>query len=302
MHSIQLLFNLSPFLFIAFCIYLDLNRMYPVRDEKSVSDSISVIASIALFLATLPFIYLFFVPNRYEILLCFLLIEMQLLFQTAVGLGYWVKEYKKICFFDKLKRSLLQEWNLIARLPAFYVKSRVNPCLMDLMVQLALIDGHIDESEMSSLQNSAQKLKIDNLRSLIEDRSRFSRTELFESFHKTLHLLLLEKPSARQLAAVRDGIYHFSCVDHGLEENEKIILKEIKEKISAYLEGEKKEELFDLYLVIQNEEQKNKINKIEECKQNPYKLDRFYTKRYALKAAKKYREMKLPIFIVKRVG
>jgi hypothetical protein len=138
--------------------YLIINKLWKRRAVREVAESISVGAALLGLSTAAPFLALFLLVDHSPLGAAKTLVGIVTgLVFVLVGSGLWVTELGERRFFSLLIRSLRLERKESGDLIRWMVQPKGADRIVNVLHQLAAVDGHIDESEAILIRTFAEQ-------------------------------------------------------------------------------------------------------------------------------------------------
>jgi hypothetical protein len=136
--------------------YLIINKLWKRRAVRDVAESISVGAALLGLSTAVPFLILFVAIDQSPAGAVKTLIGILTgIVFVLIGSGVWVPELRERRFFSLFVRALRLERKESADLIKWLVQPKGADRILNVLYQLASVDGHIDETELSMIRNFA---------------------------------------------------------------------------------------------------------------------------------------------------
>ncbi len=240
--------------------YLGTNKIWKRKHEKSVAQSISLVAraiSIATNLTLLiqSFSTIFIAVN-FGI---WLIVEIIL---VLIGSGLWVAGEQKKSFLQRVKEALKLESEEAGDLAkSLFLPSNADNVLT-ILGRLALVDNQLDQKEKEILQSFADDWKVnfdpDKIGHL-EESDQFSS---YDRLRKDLDEYLKLSPPDQQVSQLADIMQTLIKIDGDVSHEEELIVEELLGLINRYLDKHEEDNRFYIAIVPQDAEQETAIKSL----------------------------------------
>lgn len=246
-----------PLIATVIIAYLGTNKIWKRKHEKSVAQSISLVArgisivtNIVLLIQSFPAIFL---AANFAI---WLTVEIVL---VLIGSGLWVAGEQKKSFWVRIKEALKLESEEAGDLALSLFKPSNAENVLNILGRLALVDNQLDQKEKEILRSFADDWKVhfdpDQI-SHLEGGNQFAS---FDLLRKDLEEYLKLSPPEQQVSQLADIMQSLIKVDGDVSQEEELIVEELLGLINRYLNQHHDEERFFIAIVPQGEEQENAI-------------------------------------------
>ncbi len=303
---LQVLISISLFTG-AFINYLTLNKLWPRKHEPEVASSFSVVAQIIGIASTIPFLL-----NSVLVLGDWKLAIQQLMtlalttFFLFLGIGFWVKERRRLGLWQKFLKALKQEskesTNLIQALSQPSGKKQ----LLSMLYRLAWLDDKLDEKEKQYLQMFADNWEID-IQHLLQQPPPEKGLEKFNKIREEVISYLATKPSQEQALSLSDVVRTLVKIDQVVTREEELIAEEVCDILNNYA-GQGKRAVYGL-IIKPDPAQEPNLRKLVASLQEEYILggcgflvETYQTQAYAEALSEFYREQGFFTVIHKYAG
>jgi hypothetical protein len=280
----------------AFQVYFIVNKLWPRRRDRTVSESISISA---MFISILiNFLFAFknlitsgipqFVANFFW-LFCSGLTGM-------VGIGFWVASGEKKSFRSLVRQALKLESQEAASLARDFFRPVGAGKVLEILEQLAMVDNILTRKERGFIQSFSDSWGI-NLNWGSSIKSDGSRAGIgYRHLIEKMNQYLSERPPRNQVSQLADVIHLLVRIDGSVSSGEAMMCVELTGLINNYLDQDHGGG-FVVAVVYQDEEQEVKLQKsFSELKKSSflggfaYVSDRFYSQTYAELVCEEYRK------------
>ena len=290
-------------------IYLQVNKVWKRKHEKTVAESLSVMGaliSIWFYLAFLAKATL--IDKSYSTTVNSLINLGYYSTVFLISIGIWVKENQRNTNFFRL---FLKALNLERREAGDLIKSLIHPegaeHILIILEKLAAVDGEIAKEEIKFINEFAREwhLKPPNL-----NVGTVEGTSLREVRQATLDYLEINPPIA-QAAQLVDLITLLIKADDKVTEEEQLLLGELSGLLQHYQqENNQPVTIYEVLVVPQNskyniiltfQEILPKTKLVNRRGGEVILIDSFYSEGYAEKISEKYMQEGLLSFVIKKI-
>jgi hypothetical protein len=235
--------------------YLQVNKVWPVRHEKSVAESISVASNlIALLPSILALIDTCFNQDWRGVSNLAIALALTV-FYTLLGIGWWVPNERKKGFFRLLKSSLKKEKRSLGDLAkAIFIPNGADR-IIEVLSRIALIDKNLDDREKEFIQTFANSWGVKISWHEIEKLADASDQENYIKLRYSIVDYLATSPSKEQVSQLSDVLNHLANIDDSVSEQEELIISELCGMLANYVNGTEKIVRYEVNIVPQSDEQ-----------------------------------------------
>jgi len=274
-------------------MYLTVNKLWKRKHEKSVSESISIVAYFLAILVHLPFMIKFiFIDHSPIPAINDALSVSGYSVIIVIGVGVWVKENRNTGFFKLFIKAL----HLERKESADLIKSLVQPSgakqILSILQKVACLDQDIAEEEVKLVNNFAQQWRLDIPSA--EEWSLSKETNLLDIRESVVDYLKISPPS-QQASELIDLVKLMIIADNKLTEEENLFLSEVTGMIKDYVERDGEAVMYHVLIVPQNQSQFDAVKTIfpnsEPVERRGGKVlvrGQFFSKEYANAICQKY--------------
>lgn len=237
--------------------YLGTNKIWKRKHEKSVAQSISLVAR-AISIATnitllIQSFSTIFIAINFGI---WLIVEIIL---VLIGSGLWVAGEQKKSFFQRVKEALKLESEEAGDLAkSLFLPSNADNVLT-ILGRLALVDNQLDQKEKEILQSFADDWKVNfdpNKIGHLEESDQFSS---YDRLRKDLDEYLKLSPPDQQVSQLADIMQSLIKIDGDVSHEEELIVEELLGLINRYLDKHEEDNRYYIAIVPQDAEQETAI-------------------------------------------
>ncbi len=272
--------------------YLIINKLWKRRMVREVAESVSIAAALLGLFNGLPFLVMFLLvnPNPAAAVKSTIGIVTAVVF-VLVGSGLWVAELRQRGFRRLFMRALSLERRESADLLKQLVQPRGAAQILELLHQLAAVDGHVDEREAAMIRNFAHEWRMPEPR----NDPGGPPADLL-SLRKSLLEYLKLNPPATQVEHLRDVLRALVKSDAQVTWQESVALEEADGMLRQYIAGEKSVTAgHEVLIVPQSEQQVDAVRTLLPGREEKlsrggrvFSAGRFHSSRYAEFVCQKY--------------
>jgi hypothetical protein len=273
--------------------YLIINKLWKRRMVREVAESVSIAAALlGLFFSSLPFLFMFVVinPNPAAAMKTSIGIVTGVVF-VLIGSGLWVAEYRQKGFRSLFLRALRLERRESTDLLKQLVQPKGAAQILQVLHQLASVDGHIDEREAAMIRGFAREWRLDEP-AQDADMPPADLISLRKSIVEYLNL----HPPATQVAHLRDVLQALAESDARVTWQESVALEEVDGLLDHYVAGEDASlAMHEVLIVPQSEHQVEAVRTLLPGREEKllrggrvFSVGRFFSPRYAEFVCQKY--------------
>ncbi len=287
-------------------VYLTLNKLWRRKHHREVAESVSLGGRFVAILSGLIFAVQFILFQKWQNLLNMSLLIFSEIVQILIGAGVWVAREDKKTLFQLIKQSLKlerRESGDLARL--LFFPSHADK-IIEILVQVSMIDGEIEEREKKFILAFAEQWHIPVNWATVEKRLIEGGTT-YAQLRKDMEIYLESSPPPEQASQLSELIRVLVEIDEEVTDEEQLILAELTGLIQGYVDKGGTKNEFNIALVPQNQVQQTFIEtKIPEAGQKNqvaggviYVIGPYYSLKYAELICAKYRQQNLLCMPVK---
>jgi len=279
--------------------YLTVNKIWSRKHDQNVAESISVYAAILGLISALPFFIKYLIIDQdYASALQTGIGLLVGSFFFLVGIGFWTKQKsEKRSIWQRFIKAIKKENDEATDLIKALVKPKHAERISKIFVQLALIDGRIDDAEKELLVSFHKLWKLDiDITNLKSSNQTLSFMELRDSVVDYLDYA----PPVEQAAEVKALLETIAKADNQVSDDEAFILDEIYNVFDDYLNGEEDLPKYEVLIAPQNQDQETMIErlipdftKVTDKGGVCYRVGEYYSLNYAQMICQKYRSMNI---------
>lgn len=242
--------------------YLQVNKCWGVRHERSVANSISVSSNlIGLLPVTLSTIDLCLSREWRGAISCLLALSLTI-FYTTLGLGWWVENERKKGVFRLLKKALWKEREHLGDFAkALFVPNGANR-IIEVLSRIAMIDQDLDDREKAFIQTFATSWGIKLNWNDMEKWAGNSQQDNYIQLRHSISEYLSTTPSKEQVSQLSDVLNRLANVDGQMSAQEELIISELCGMLAGYVNGADMSSRYEVNIVPQSEEQVSAISAV----------------------------------------
>ncbi len=217
--------------------YLTINKIWIRKHEAMVADSVSVSAQLLALATGFPFVMLYINEGAYEGAVgdgVMLLVNFAMI---AIGIGIWVEGRRDLGFWGKLKKSLRLERREAGALLGDILRPVGASDVLQMLLDMALIDGEFDERERRFIEELARSWNIDFDRLMTAPERSPGRRRSFSELRGVLEQYLAKSPPAEQASQLGDVLAVLISIDDSVSPEEQMMMEELGGMISGYISG-----------------------------------------------------------------
>lgn len=240
--------------------YLGTNKIWKRKHEKSVAQSISLVArgigiatNIILLFNAFPSVLL---AANFAI---WLTVEIVL---VLIGSGLWVAGEQKKSFWQRIKEALKLESEEAGDL----AKSLFSPSnaenVLTILGRLALVDNQLDKKEKEILQSFANDWNVNFDPEKIGHLEESDQFSSYDRLRKDLDEYLKLSPPDQQVSQLADIMQSLIKIDGDVSHQEELIVEELLGLINRYLDKHEEDNRYYIAIVPQDTEQETAIKSL----------------------------------------
>ena len=217
--------------------YLTINKIWIRKHEAMVADSVSVSAQLLALATGFPFVMLYINEGAYEGAMAdgvMLLVNFAMI---AIGIGIWVEGRRDLGFWAKLKKSLRLERREAGALLGDILRPVGASDVLQMLLDMALIDGEFDERERRFIEELARSWNIDFDSLMTAPERSPERRRSFSELRAVLQQYLAKSPPAEQVSQLGDVLAVLISIDDSVSPEEQMMMEELGGMISGYITG-----------------------------------------------------------------
>jgi hypothetical protein len=232
--------------------YLAANKTWQVKHERTVAASISI-SSNGLYLVTTTFFALnmLLTPTPWQTMVetGFALINTG--FLIAVGLSYWVPGERSKGVVRLLMESLRSEREHLGALAKALTHPSGSQTIIDILTDIAVIDGVPDEREKALIRFFADSWSVDIDWEEVARRASAPAPQQYAKIRQDVEAFLAMSPPRAQALQLRDLVVRLINADEKVTETEALVAKELGALLEQY--GEARDRVvYEVHLVPQS--------------------------------------------------
>lgn len=242
--------------------YLVANKLWSRKQEKVVSESISVSAQLIGMVTMLPFMIKYILFDGDYMSFANMLVRLALtLLLLAIGVGFWVSVRRREKLWTKVKLALKLEKEESLDLINALIRPSGARIMLSILQRLAVIDKDLDEREKVFIQKFADRWNIDVDFEKQFDLAADKPTEqMFMDLRNRLSDYLSISPERAQASQFLDIINLLVGVDQTIRSEEQFIVDEINGMIETYVNDGEAKTAYSVIVVPQNREERAAIS------------------------------------------
>ena len=217
--------------------YLTINKIWIRKHEAMVADSVSVSAQLLALATGFPFVMLYINEGAYEGAMAdgvMLLVNFAMI---AIGIGIWVEGRRDLGVWGKLKKSLRLERREAGALLGDILRPVGASDVLQMLLDMALIDGEFDERERRFIEELARSWNIDFDSLMTAPERSPERRRSFSELRAVLQQYLAKSPPAEQVSQLGDVLAVLISIDDSVSPEEQMMMEELGGMISGYISG-----------------------------------------------------------------
>lgn len=287
--------------------YLIINKLWKRRTVKEVSESISIVAALLGLFTSIPFLIMFMLIDHSVAgaLKTSISIATGIVF-VAIGMGLWVPELR-----EKGARFLfLRALNLERKESTHLIKQFVQPKgadrILEVLHQLASVDGHVDEREARLIRDFAREWHLEERDPEDGVPAAVDLMTLRDSVREYLKL----EPPRKQAGQVLDLLHLLAEADERITWEESVALEEVDGMVQRYMaDGEVEPDMHEVLIVPQSERQVEAVRTLLPGREEKvrrggrvFSVGQYFSPRYAEVVSQKYITLGLFTAVVAHEG
>ncbi len=242
--------------------YLQVNKCWGVRHERSVADSVSVSSGLIGFIPVTLSAIDFSLSGEWKGAISAILGVAMSIFYLMLGLGWWVENERRKGVFKLIKKALWKEREHLGDFAkALFVPNGANR-IIEVLSRIAMIDRDLDDSEKVFIQTFATswgiKLNWNDIEKLSGDNEQDNYIQLRHSIAEYLSTT----PSKEQVSQLSDVLNRLVNIDGQMSAQEELIISELCGMLAEYVNGTDKSSRYEVNIVPQSEEQVGAISAV----------------------------------------
>jgi len=307
--SVRLVSNLLAYfaaILSFFQIYFMINKLWSRKHEKNVAESISISAMFISILINGSFVFNNFIAGGIPQFAANIMWITGSIIMAFIGVGYWVAGGRKKGIWLLLKQALKLERKEAGDLAKAFFSPSGAETIIEILGQVAMIDGDLDEREMNFIQPFADAWDITIDWSYIKENFGPKSGVGFHDLRCSMTKYLETSPPETQVSQLGDILNMLVNADAQVTKEEELMMDELTGIISGYLSGESEVPIFKVAVVPQNTSQETAIStiikdlhKTEIAGGYAYLSEAFYSEKYAEVVCEKYRALNIFTVVIK---
>lgn len=302
--------------FTALQVYLQINKIWKRKHEREVANSQSIAGMFLLAMNSLLSVMYFTVHNattnpnnKKEWILdpdwnsiadtSFYLFQAFVFGLIATGI--FIKGENKESLWKLIKKSLRLERKEADYLIKKFFKPNNADTIINILHQLAMIDGVLDPKEQELIEAFAKEWNIDYSVEKLNTERHESAEHNFMRLRKSVEDYLRSEPPKEQAAQLRDMMNALINADDQVSPEEELIASELIGLITSFISGDgDAPQLYDVLIVPQKMDHHEFIKSLAPDAQQydisggvAYSMGSYYSQKYAEMICTQYREVNL---------
>lgn len=155
----------------------------------------------------------------------------------AIGISIWVEGRRNLGFWGKLKKSLRIERREAGSLLGNILHPVGASDVLQILLDMALIDGEFDEREREFIKVLARRWNIDFQSLITEAEKNPGHRRSFSELRDVLEQYLAKSPPAEQVSQLGDVLAMLISIDDSVSPEEHMMMDELGGMISSYITG-----------------------------------------------------------------
>ena len=223
--------------FVVAEIYLTLNKLWTRKHETQVVESISPMSKLVGLIPLTVFAIDGGLKREWEVMIFNGLWILALVVQLLIGIGLWEVGRRRISLWVMLRRALSQERSELGGLLKALVQPTGARQIIDILGQLATIDGHLDQAERELIQTFANHWQISLDWQAICGHLQANASLRLRSLSQAVTSYLELNPPKDQTRQLADLVVLIIRADGKVSVEEEITLAETTNQLNGYANG-----------------------------------------------------------------
>lgn len=290
--------------FTAVQVYLQINKIWKRKHEREVANSQSIAGMFLLAMNSLQSIIYYFVNDTQPDWISIADTSFYLFQAFVFGLiatGVFIKGENKESLWMLIKKSLRLERKEADYLIKKFFKPNNADTIINILHQLAMIDGVLDPKEQELIEAFAKEWNIDYSVEKLNTERHESAEHNFMRLRKSVEDYLRSEPPKEQAAQLRDMMNALINADDQVSPEEELIASELIGLITSFISGDgDSPQLYDVLIVPQKMDHHEFIKSLAPDAQQydisggvAYSMGSYYSQKYAEMICTQYREVNL---------
>lgn len=290
--------------FTAVQVYLQINKIWKRKHEREVANSQSIAGMFLLAMNSLQSIIYYFVNDTQPDWISIADTSFYLFQAFVFGLiatGIFIKGENKESLWKLIKKSLRLERKEADYLIKKFFKPNNADTIINILHQLAMIDGVLDPKEQELIEAFAKEWNIDYSVEKLNTERHESAEHNFMRLRKSVEDYLRSEPPKEQAAQLRDMMNALINADDQVSPEEELIASELIGLITSFISGDgDAPQLYDVLIVPQKMDHHEFIKSLAPDAQQydisggvAYSMGSYYSQKYAEMICTQYREVNL---------
>ena len=294
--------------FVVAEIYLTLNKLWSRKHEPQVVESISPMSKLVGLVPVTVFAIDGVMRQLWVVAIVNGLWIMARTVQLLIGIGLWEAGRRRISLWVMLRRALSQERSELGDLLKALVRPTGARQMIDILGQLAFIDGELDQAERQLIQTFADHWQIALDWQAIHDHQLANASLRLRSLSQAVTSYLELNPPKDQARQLADLVVLIIRADGKITVEEDITLAETTNQLNSYAHGSSAVYHY-VNIVTRSHEQAGALlallDSVEERQVaggTTYLVGPFFSDLYAEQVAKQYRALGFFAIMVDQEG
>ena len=223
--------------FVVAEIYLTLNKLWTRKHEPQVVESISPMSKLVGLIPVTVFAIDGGLKREWGVVIFNGLWILALVVQLLIGIGLWEVGRRRISLWVMLRRALSQERSELGDLLKALVQPTGARQIIDILGQMATIDGHLDQAERELIQTFANHWQISLDWKTIYGHQQANASLRLRSLSQAVTSYLELNPPKDQARQLADLVVLIIRADGKVSVEEEITLAETTNQLNSYAHG-----------------------------------------------------------------
>jgi hypothetical protein len=273
--------------------YLVVNKVWRRKHEVAVCEAQSLASNVLGLATSVPWIVKYVrdgEPKNAAIGLVWLALTV---FFTAIALGVWVPSSRREPLLSRAIRALRSEGAEAGNLVAGIFRPAGRDLLVDILREIALVDGALDAREREFVATFATAWGVP----FVVEPGKGTHDPVRLQRATTQYVAL--RPPREQVARLREIVGRLSEVDRRVSEREGLVVREVCATLDAYLDARGARAAYLVHVVPQGEAQETALRSLlPDVALAPYRggraglVGRFHSEGYAYLVRDRYRVLR----------
>jgi tellurite resistance protein len=291
-HALELLASASLVLAIVQA-YLVVNKVWRRKHEVAVCEAQSLVSNVLGLATSLPWIVKYVRDGELKNAAIGLVWLVLTVFFTALALRVWVPSSRREPFLSRVFRALRSERAEAGELVAAIFRPAGRDLLVDILREIALADGTLDDRERDFVAKFAATWGVPF--ALARGQGKHDPVRLQHAITRYVAL----RPPREQVAQLREIVAQLSKIDGGVSEAEDLVVREVCATLDAYLDASGARAPYLVHVVPQGDAQATALRSLlPNVELAPYRGGRaalvgsFHSEGYACLVRDRYRALR----------